>query len=272
MDWTMAEGADYEEAVGALLKSLGADKSEVEIEDLGVHKKLFGLGGAVTRVRGRFRTDIPVDQPAAREQKREERQPRREPRENREPRQNREAREPRENREVREKREPRENRETPETPLDPAVAAEIAEKARLLLKEILDKMGVATATVTASVAEGGITLNIESDAGGLIIGRGGETLEALQTIIEIFASRQNEARAKIVVDTENWRARREEKLKEMAEKAANDAIERNRKVYLGTMKASERKLIHTILQDNPKVQTKSQGDGDHRQVVVYPVR
>jgi spoIIIJ-associated protein len=151
-------------------------------------------------------------------------------------------------------------------------AADIAEKSRGFLKEILDAMGVESAAVTASVESGIIILNIESGAGGLIIGRGGETLEAFQTILEIYASRVNGGKAKVLVDAENYRARREEKLKEIAERAANDAIAKGKKVFLGSMKASERKLIHTILQDNPKVETRSQGDGDRRQVVVYPVR
>ena len=243
MDWTTAEGNSYEEAVDSLLKSLGADKSEVEIEDLGEQRKMFGFGGVVTRVRGRFRVESFRDE-----------SPRRRPG----------------------KPEKEHSAKATEHPAkanaSPSQLSEMEEKGCVFLTEILARMGIDDARVTPSTDGSVITLNIESGSGGLIIGRAGETLEALQTLLEIYASRLNEGLTKMIVDTENYRSRREDKLRELALKAAEEAVVKGKKVYLGNMKSSERKLIHTVLQDNTKVQTRSQGSGETRQVVVYPAR
>lgn len=256
MEWTTTEGKTYDEAVTALLKSLGADRSEVEIEDLGEAKKLFGLGGSVHRVQGRLKTEsfsAEYERPARRGETRREAAPR--PVET--PRPSRAAEKPRE-----------EHAEAGAAGLPD----EVVEGARGFLESILRHMGVEDAVIKADNGNGTLALNIESGAGGLIIGKNGETLEALQTIMEIYASRLHTGRVSLVVDTEDYRQRREQKLREIAEKAAEKAATSGRQVFLGAMKSSERKMIHTFLQDSATVKTRSQGEGDRRQVVVFPAR
>lgn len=224
MDWTVAEGGTYEEAVNALLNALGADRSEVELDHLGVHRKFLGFGKAVIRVRGRLKRESFEDRPQKR----------------------------------------------PAPEIDGELM-KVAEKARDFLADILEKMGVEKAAVSVIARDDGITLDIVSDSGGLIIGRKGDTLEALQMLVEIFANRLKGDRVNLIVDAENYRSRRREKLINIARQSARKAVNNGSKVYLGPMKSSERKLIHSCLHNNPRVQTKSEGEGDSRQVVVIPV-
>lgn len=224
MDWTVAEGGTYEEAVNALLNALGADRSEVELDHLGVHRKFLGFGKAVIRVRGRLKRESFEDRPQKR----------------------------------------------PAPEIDGELM-KVAEKARDFLADILEKMGIEKAAVSVIAGDDGITLDIVSDSGGLIIGRKGDTLEALQMLVEIFTNRLKGNRVNLIVDAENYRSRRREKLIDIARQSAKKAVNNGSKVYLGPMKSSERKLIHSCLQNNPRVQTKSEGEGDQRQVVVIPV-
>ena len=228
MSWTDVEGKTYEEAVATLLHSLGADRSEVELEHLGVHHKFLGFGKAVVKVRGRLKREAFEDRP-----------------------------------------DKTKKRAVVEVDSEQMPAAKMA---RGFLEEIVKNMGIDNAAVKMVPGDNGITLDIISDSGGLIIGRKGETLEALQMIMEIYAHRQPGKRVSLVVDTENYRARRKDKLADIARKSANQAVDKKGKVYLGPMKSSERKYIHSCLQTDKRVDTKSEGEGDRRQVVVIPVR
>lgn len=231
MSWTDVEGETYEKAVATLLNSLGADRSEVELEHLGVHHKFLGFGKAVVKVRGRLKRESFEDKPDK-------------------------------------------TKKLPAVPRMPRDSEQVqaAKNARGFLEEIVKNIGIENATVKVVPKENGITLDIVSDSGGLIIGRKGETLEALQMIMEIYAHRQSGKRVSLVVDTENYRSRRKDKLADIARNSANQAVDKNGKVYLGPMKSSERKYIHSCLQTDKRVNTKSEGEGDRRQVVVIPVR
>ncbi|MBI3580962.1 MAG: hypothetical protein HY098_02620 [Nitrospinae bacterium] len=234
MEWRMAEGADYDEAVASLLKTMGADVSEVEIEKLGEQRKLFGLGGVVTRIRGRLKDDaVPGERPRSAPQ-----------------------RTPRPEKTVRE--------------LTESETATIAEKAADFLGRIIKGMDVSTATVRSSAENGEIRLEIVGGDVPFPVGDEGEVLDAIQTIVTIYVGRLHEGKARVSVDAGNYRNARVEQLKEIALKAAESAVNSGRKVYLGPMKSLERKVVHAALQDNPGVHTKSQGEGDRRQVVVYP--
>ncbi len=236
MEWTTAEGKSYEEAVASLLKSMGADRSEVEIEDLGDTKKLFGLGGTVAKVRGRLMEESFAETSV--------------------------------------KRRPKANGSAPRTaaanPVNLAELGDIPEKMRAFLEDIVAKMNVKNAAVEIFPGEEQIVLNIVGADGGSLTGKNGETLEALQTLVEIYAGRLNGAKLPFVVDADNYRAHREDKLRALAEKSAEKAASSGRKVFLGPMKPSERKTIHAFLQNDTRVKTHSQGTGDNRQVVIYP--
>ncbi len=248
MEWTTAEGKSYEEAVAALLKSLGADKTEVEIEDLGEAKKFFGFGGAVVKVRGRLRTEAFAAAAAAPAKPAPAKRTAPRPAEKPAP------------------------SAAPAEPVDMTELGDMAEKVRAFLEVIVAGMGIKNAVIDVHPGSDEVRLNIISSDGGMLIGKNGETLEALQTLVEIYAGRLNGAKFPFVVDTEEYRIRRFEKLRGLAEKSADRAISSGRQVFLGAMKPAERKAIHTFLQDHPKVKTRSQGVGDNRQVVVFPVK
>ena len=259
MGWTEAEAGTYEEAVAALLNALGADRSEVELNHLGVHRKFLGFGKTVVRVRGRLKREAFEGAPGAKPVQKPIERIREKPA----AKEKRKAK-PRE-KHGRKERPQADVKITPET-------VEAAKKASAYLEEILAKMGVKDAAVSIVENSAGVTLDIKSGSGGLIIGRKGDTLEALQMIVEIFANRIKGTRVNLIVDTENYRARRKDKLMGIARQSAKQAVERGGKIYLGPMKSFERKTIHSCLQNNPSVKTISEGEGDRRQVVVIPQR
>ncbi|MFQ5431628.1 MAG: hypothetical protein ACE5EN_03875, partial [Nitrospinota bacterium] len=169
MGWTEAEAGTYEEAVTALLNALGADRSEVELNHLGVHRKFLGFGKPVVRVRGRLKREAFEGAPDAKlTQKPKERQ--------------REKPAAKENQKEKRKATTREKhvrkaRQRPTVKIAPEMM-EAAKKASGYLEEILAKMGVEKAAVAVVEKNDGLTLEIKSASGGLIIGRKGETLEA----------------------------------------------------------------------------------------------
>lgn len=164
-----------------------------------------------------------------------------------------------------------ENRAEPEK-ADLEDTANVIGKSKKLLQDIIKNMGIDGISISVVETEKSVTLDINSDVGGLLIGKRGGTLEALQTIIGIYASRLQGERSKIIVDTENYRTRRKDILLGLAKKSAKQSEKTGRKVPLGPMTAYERKIIHSFLQDNPTVTTKSEGRGENRQVVVFPVK
>jgi len=140
------------------------------------------------------------------------------------------------------------------------------------LQGLLERMGV-EADMEISPREGG-GLNIElSGAGiGAVIGRRGETLDAIQHLTNYVVNRGNDKRSHINVDAENYRAKREDSLVRLAQKMAEKAIKYKRSMALEPMNSYERHIIHTALQDYEGVTTSSTGAEPNRRVVVNYVR
>jgi spoIIIJ-associated protein len=113
-------------------------------------------------------------------------------------------------------------------------------------------------------------IQIESDSGGLLIGRKGETLEALQYLTDLAINRKLETRIRIVLDTENYRDRKRHRVIDMAKEAAKDAVRTRRSVALPPMNPAERRIVHTALAGDTRLTTKSEGEGNRRRVVVHP--
>jgi spoIIIJ-associated protein len=113
-------------------------------------------------------------------------------------------------------------------------------------------------------------IQIESDSGGLLIGRKGETLEALQYLTDLAINRKLETRIRIVLDTENYRDRKRHRVIDMAKEAAKDAVRTKRSVALPPMNPAERRIVHTALAGDTRLTTKSEGEGNRRRVVVHP--
>ena len=143
------------------------------------------------------------------------------------------------------------------------------------LEELLAKMQInAQITVYKAQAADGEdapwVLQIHGRDLGMLIGRRGETLSSLQYITRLIASRELQRRANIVLDVEGYKTRREQKLHQLANRMADQAIQLKRTVALEPMSPYERRIIHIALRDNPAVTTESVGEGDHRKVTIIP--
>ncbi|MBN2306064.1 MAG: Jag N-terminal domain-containing protein [Anaerolineae bacterium] len=167
--------------------------------------------------------------------------------------------------------------------LAPASEDELDDDARVglaTLEELLAKMQI-EATVTVhrtmpdtdeSAEEAPWMLQIRGNDLGMLIGRRGETLAALQYITRLIASRDLQRRANIVLDVESYKTRREQMLRRLAQRMAEQAIQIGRTVALEPMSPYERRIVHLELRDHEQVETQSVGEGEHRKVTIIPRR
>ena len=135
------------------------------------------------------------------------------------------------------------------------------------LRGLLDCMGVEADIEITEREGGGIVANLSGSAMGAIIGRRGETLDAIQHLVNYSVNRGSE-KMHISVDAENYRSKREESLVRLAEKMAAKAVKYKRSMALEPMNSYERHVIHTALQNYPGVSTASTGVEPNRRVVV----
>ncbi len=137
------------------------------------------------------------------------------------------------------------------------------------LNEILKLMGM-EAEVTTSLEGEKVVADIKSENGAILIGKKGQTLNALQLIVNLIVNRDEKTRTKVIVDTENYRQRRENALMKMAGEVADEVKSKGRSRELEPMNPAERRVIHLALKDDRDVETTSQGEGNFRRVVVSP--
>lgn len=150
---------------------------------------------------------------------------------------------------------------------------ETQQEAENVLKGILERMSV-SAEVHASIRDGAIYLDMKGDGSGLLIGKKGQTLDALQFVVSKIVNKSNPpgSKVEVVVDTENYRMRKTENLREMALKMSEKAKKTLKPVSLNPMPPSERRIVHLILAEEREVYTKSYGEGALRRIIVYPRR
>ncbi|MBQ6563315.1 MAG: protein jag [Clostridia bacterium] len=149
--------------------------------------------------------------------------------------------------------------------VDPESAAG---KALSFLEELTRLMGVSVTVSVGTDAEGNVYGRMEGDTLGVLIGRRGETLDALQYLTSLKVNRGQETYTRVTLDTEDYRSRREETLIRLANRMANRAVRTNRRVSLEPMNPYERRIIHSALQGNEAVDTHSEGDEPNRHVVI----
>lgn len=154
-----------------------------------------------------------------------------------------------------------------------AVAASTpsALKAQELLSGILNRMTF-ECQVTAMETDDTIILSIAGDESGLLIGRRGQNLDALQYLLNKSINKSESERKMIVVDSEDYRKRREESLLSMAERIRDKVKKTQKPLSLSHMNAHDRRIIHLALQEDESLVTKSRGEGEYRKVVVLPAR
>ena len=143
---------------------------------------------------------------------------------------------------------------------------------RSFLSGLLDKMDIEAEIEISERPNGGIDVNLSGNGMGAIIGRRGETLDAIQHLTNYVINRGGEKRAHINIDAESYRAKREDALTHLAEKMAEKAIKYKRSMSLEPMNSYERHVIHTALQNYEGVTTASTGEEPNRRVVVSYVK
>jgi spoIIIJ-associated protein len=141
--------------------------------------------------------------------------------------------------------------------------------ARKTLQDLLGLLGIETAVDLREEPER-ILLVIQGDGSGLLIGRKGQTLDALEYLINKIVHKGAEDKKRIVVDTENYRSRREESLVRLAHRLAEKAKQLGRPVTISPMSAHDRRIIHLALQDDQTLRTRSAGTGLYRKIVITP--
>lgn len=144
--------------------------------------------------------------------------------------------------------------------------------AREALQKILELIPVEGARVVAEQVNGAIHLNIEGDRSGLLIGRKGRTLDALQFIINKIVNKSTETRSRVIIDSENYRERRRDYLVQMALKMGDKAKKIQKPVATNLLNPHDRRIVHMALRDDQELGTKGRGDGVLKKVVIIPKR
>ncbi len=173
--------------------------------------------------------------------------------------------------EARIKIEPKAETEKPSVPVTVQSNSALASQAKELLDGILQRMSL-QCRVTIREEADTIVLNIEGNDSGLLIGRRGQNLDALQYILNKALNKSDNERKLIMVDSEEYRKRREESLLGLAERIRQKVKKNHKPVSISHMSAHDRRIIHLALQEDESLTTKSRGEGEYRKIVILPAR
>ena len=268
-------GRTVDEAIFHGLNEMGVTIDQVDIITVQSETKgIFGFGArnAIVRLVER-ETPVVPDFTAINEERREQREERRERRSDRKD-DRRDGRRGDKRSSDRRRETPREEKKEAAAPVEELpYSKELAQEldSAKFLQELLGKMGV-NGTVSAFENEEGIKLKIDSDTDGLLIGRRGETLDALQYIVSLYENkdRKENGYRHISIDTEGYRARREDTLRRLARRNALKVAKTGRSFAMEPMNPYERRVIHSTLQSFRGVTTHSEGEEPNRRVIITP--
>jgi len=233
MDFVETEGDNIDQAIANALKALGVRREKIPVDVLSEGKKgIFGFGAQKARIRASLRKlGIDLSAPP-----------------------------------------PPAASGAAEPPVSDAEASAMAAKAQTTLTDILGLMGVQASVETVNdVKSGEIILDIRSESSGLLIGRKGQTLEALQYLVtRIAGERPGSEGPHLVIDIEHYRERRRRSLEDMALRLGEKAKRQRKTVTVDALGAADRRIIHAALQDDPWLTTKSLGQGSYRRLLIIP--
>ncbi len=159
-----------------------------------------------------------------------------------------------------------------ETEKDRPTLAEMeaaAEEGKNCLREIVNAI-TDDATISSELESESIRFEIHGGNAAVLIGKRGQTLEAIQYLVDKMVNRKGEGRIRIVVDVEGYWENRRASLKEMAMRMAGKSKKTGKPITLGQMNAHDRRIVHLTLKDDPHVKTQSRGDGFFRKLVIFP--
>ena len=240
-------GKTEEEAIRAALSQLGLERDDVSVEILERSKSGFlGIGSSPAKVRVSYELDVAeepeVPQAKPAEKKPVEKKPEAKP-------------------------EPAPEQQ-PEQPAAPVSETEDADRIRAFLTGLLEHMDCRAQVKVYEEEKNRYKVILEGQRLGALIGRRGETLDAIQQLTNYAVNSGRDKRVRIHVDAENYRAKREQSLESLANKVAGKVLKYRRSVTLEPMNAYERHVIHAALQDKEGVTTYSIGTEPNRRVVV----
>lgn len=153
----------------------------------------------------------------------------------------------------------------PAIQLDPAT---LEGNVQRFVQELTQLMGVNVSVSVRTDEEGNIRVNMEGDPLGILIGRRGETLDAMQYITALFLNRGKDTYTRVTLDSEGYRAKREDALIRLANRMASRAVKTGRRVTMEPMNPYERRILHSALQNHPGIATHSEGEEPNRHVVI----
>lgn len=136
------------------------------------------------------------------------------------------------------------------------------------LKDTLKAMGMDVEITSEIDEEGALNIDMKGDNMGILIGKRGQTLDSLQYLANRVANKYQDSYVRVKLDTENYRARREETLRKLAKNIASKVKRTRRAVSLEPMNPYERRIIHAALQSDPQITTHSEGEEPYRKVVI----
>ena len=151
---------------------------------------------------------------------------------------------------------------------NPLPQDEFEQKLVDFVKQVIERMGYETAVEVMFREDKKIGIKLTSESSSILIGRKGKNLDALQLLANVYAGHLGREDVRVILDTENYRVRREENLVHLAYTTADKVRSTRKSVLLEPMNPFERRLIHTTLNDIPDIDTKSEGDGLYKQVRV----
>ena len=233
-------GKTEDEALAAALAELGLERDDVSVEIVERSKSGFlGIGASPAVIRVEYEApDEEPEAPAARAES------------------------------VKESARPAEKK--PETAVNtaPKYSEGVKAATESFLRGLLDRMGIKAEITISDRDNGGLLVELSGPGMGAVIGRRGETLDAIQHLTNYAVNRGSDKRCHISVDAESYRAKREESLVRLAEKMAAKVVKYKRSMALEPMNSYERHVIHTALQNYEGVSTSSTGTEPNRRVVV----
>jgi len=147
------------------------------------------------------------------------------------------------------------NKKTPET-------------AENILINLLDRMGVDYKIDKVEEGKGRVRINIVGEDMGLVIGRKGETLNSLQFMVGLILNHDKDERTKVILDVEDYRKKQEESLEELALRLSGRVKATRKNIVMRPMSSQERRIVHSVLQDDPNIATYSTGDEPNRKIVI----
>ena len=277
MDAIEKWGVSVEEAVDLALKEMKLSKEDVTVTVLEEPSRgFFGIGSKLAKVRVERKAPVVEDKqiekkeapvkkagPIGKEEVRPDELVTPKDRQDRKPRERKERDKKKSNK--------KEKKQSVNIALDgmDKESLQITEEHEALtfLKEVTEKMGLKLDFVCRT-GENLVYIEMSGDDSRTVIGKRGQTLDAIQYLTSLVVNKDNKAYIKVVIDAENYRAKRQRTLEQLADRLAGKVVKTGKHVRLEPMNPYERKVIHATLQSHPDVITRSEGEEPYRRVII----